>query len=323
VSLGAKPRPYYKQVALHVPSELEHAFPYRLLRVGREQYTDSYPRFRGRVMDVHHLVYVEQGRGWLRTGSRRDVLSAGSVALLLEGTTNDMGPEPDDPMEITWLVLDGDGLTQLMASVGLTVFRPHVNVGAGPEMRAIFRELRLRETGYVWRVQSLLWAILGRIAMTTGARDMGAPPPAHAAPHVPDDWPGRPVGPPPPAATAETLTCDDPAVARAVDLIRLHFPEPHLHLSHLAAAACLGRTRFIQRFKQATGTSPRQHLERVRMEEARRLLEEGLPVVRVAEMAGFEDPLYFSRRFRAMHGVAPTAYRAVVRGARGTRAAQG
>ena len=97
MSLGAKPRPYYKQVALHVPSELEHAFPYRLLRVGREQYTDAYPLFRGRVMDVHHLVYVEHGRGWLRTGSRRDVLGPGSVALLVEGTTNDMGPEPDDP----------------------------------------------------------------------------------------------------------------------------------------------------------------------------------------------------------------------------------
>jgi AraC-like DNA-binding protein len=311
-------RPYYKQVALHVPSDLEHGFPYRLLRVGREQYTARYPLFRNRLMDVHHLVYVEQGRGWLQTGGYRGPLVPGSVAALCAGTRNDMGPDPEDPMEITWLVLEGDGFPRLVASAGLVPARPCAVIGAAPEPRAIFRELRRGQPGYIWRAQALFWALLARIAAATGSATMGRPPAAADRPVVPVDAPGRPIGPPPVVTGAEALACDDPAIARAIELARVHLQEPDLRLHHLARAASLGRSQFTQRFRRATGVSPRRYLERLRMEEARRMLEldDALPVARVAQLAGFDDPLYFSRRFRAMHGVSPSAYRAVARGGR-------
>ena len=120
MSLGSKPRPYYKMVALHVPSELEHAFPYRLLRVGREQYSEHYPTFRRRLMDSHHLVYVEQGRGRLETGGYRGALLAGTVAFLCAGTVNNMAPEPEDPLEITWLAVE-QFLPCIVAGALLTV----------------------------------------------------------------------------------------------------------------------------------------------------------------------------------------------------------
>jgi AraC family transcriptional regulator, arabinose operon regulatory protein len=315
VSLGLKSRPYYKQVALHVPSEIEHALPYQLLRVGREQYTDTYPVFTDRVMDVHHLVYAEQGQGWLETAGRRMGLVPGSIVLLPEGTVNNMGPVVGDPMEITWLVMTGAGLGQVAASAGLTEAEPHAAIGTASEPRAIFRELRLAEPGHIWRAHSLLWALLARVAVATGSRDMG---PAPMVFTVPNDHPGRPVGPPEVAVSPDSLFCDDPAVLRAIELARLHFREPSLRVSHLVAAASFGRSRFNQRFRLATGTSPRRHLELVRMEEARRLLEGDVPVGRVAELCGFEDPLYFSRRFRALHGVPPIAYRNISRGAHPT-----
>jgi AraC-like DNA-binding protein len=313
MTLGLKSRPYYKQVALHVPSEAEHALPFQLLRVGREQYTATYPVFYDRLMDVHHLLYVEQGQGWLESGGRRTLFVPGSIALLRQGTVNNMGPRADDPMEITWLVMTGEGLERVAWSAGLTPEAPHAAIGTASEPRAIFRELRLAEPGHIWRAHSLLWALLARIAVATGSRDMG-PSPAATIP-VPPDHPGRPVGPPPVAVSPDSLACDDPAVLRALELVRLHFRESSLRLSHLVAAASFGRSRFIQRFRRATGTSPRRHLELVRMEEARRLLEGDVPVGRVAERCGFDDPLYFSRRFRALHGVAPSAYRTVSRGA--------
>ena len=311
-------RSYFKQVALHVPSELEYAFPYRILRAGREQYTDRYPVFRRRLMEVHHLVYVEQGYGRLATGDYRGFLAPGSIAALCADTVNDLGPRPDDPMEITWLVVEGTGFPRVAASVGLTVSRPHATIGVAPEPRAIFRELRGAEPGHIWRVQSLFWALLARIALATGRRDMGPPPsaapPVQATPDLPD-LPGRPVGPPPTVPPAEALTADDPAVARAVELARLHLGEPDLRVAHLAGAARLGRSRFVERFRRATGASPRLYLELLRMEEARRWLEDGAPVARAARLAGFADPLYFSRRFRALHGVPPSAYAGVALGA--------
>lgn len=316
VNAGTRHRPYYKLVALHVPSEPEYGLPYRLLRVGREQYTDRYPLFRRRLMDVHHLVYVEQGHGRLRTGSYHGPLGPGSLALLCNGTLNDMGPDVDDPMEITWLVMAGDGFEGLMANAGLTPARPHAVIGEAPEPRAIFRELRRLQPGSIWRAHSLFWALLARLAVVTGRPALGPPPPAAEPPELPPDAPGRPIGPPPVVSGTEALACDDEPVARAIELARLHLRVSDLRLGHLAQVAGLGRSRFVQRFRRVTGVSPMRYLERLRMEEARRRLEEDLPVNRVAQLTGFDDPLYFSRRFRAMHGVSPSAYRAVTRGAR-------
>jgi AraC-like DNA-binding protein len=321
MSAGERQPAYYKQVALHVPSEIEYRFPYRLLRAGREQYTADYPTFRRRTMDVHHLVYIERGGGYLKTGSYRGELAAGSVAALFAGTVNDMGPHPDDPMEITWLVLAGEGFRPLMASAGLSVARPCVAIGEATEPRAIFRELRRRQPGAMWHVQSLLWAFLARIAVASGSRGLGDPP--SATPIItPPDLPGRPIAPPPPVSETDALACDDAAVSRAIEAAHMHLREPDLRLDHLAHAAGLGRSRFAQRFRQVTGTSPMRYLERVRMEEARRRLEEDTPVARAAQLAGFDDALYFSRRFRTLHGLTPSAYRAVVRGARSDRTAR-
>jgi AraC-like DNA-binding protein len=268
------------------------------------------------VLDEHHLLYVEQGHGWLEYGGYRGALSAGAVAALCLGVAHDLRPRPDDPLEITWVVLAGAGFERLAAHAGLTRARPCVPIGSAPEPRAIFRELRQALPGCVWRAHALLWALLARIAAATGSAGLGAPPPSATQPKTVPDAPGRPIGPPPAVPDSEALAADDPAIARAIDVARMHLREPDLRLDHLARAASLGRSRFGQRFRRATGLPPRQYLERLRMEEARRLLEEDLPVTRVAELAGFEDPLYFSRRFRALHGVAPTAYRAVAHGAR-------
>src|SRR5205085_550915 len=111
------------------------------------------------------------------------------------------------------------------------------------------------------------------IAAATGNAGLGDPPPAARA-ALPADLPGRPIVPPPPVLDNDALACDDAAIARAIEAARMHLREPELRLDHLARAAYLGRSRFVQRFRRATGISPMRYLERLRMEEARRRLEE-------------------------------------------------
>jgi transcriptional regulator GlxA family with amidase domain len=157
--------------------------------------------------------------------------------------------------------------------------------------------------------------LLARIATASGSVGLGDPPTTTERPSLPIDLPGRPITPPLVPGDA-VLAGADQAIAQAIELTRLHLRESDLRLSHLARAASLGRSRFVQRFRLATGVSPMRYVDALRMEEARRLLEEDLAVARVAHLCGFEDPLYFSRRFRAVHGVAPSVYQAVARGAR-------
>ncbi|RKN79207.1 AraC family transcriptional regulator [Paenibacillus ginsengarvi] len=63
--------------------------------------------------------------------------------------------------------------------------------------------------------------------------------------------------------------------------------------------------------KRHTGMSPLEYLRHVRIERARRLLEqpEELTVRQIAEMVCIPDPNYFSRLFRKETGVSPAVYR--------------
>jgi len=55
------------------------------------------------------------------------------------------------------------------------------------------------------------------------------------------------------------------------------------------------------------GTTPQRFAERLRLDHARHLLERtNLSVSEVAAEVGFDDPFYFSRRFKRAFGKAPS-----------------
>ncbi len=84
-----------------------------------------------------------------------------------------------------------------------------------------------------------------------------------------------------------------------------------LRISTLSARAGMSPAHFFSLFKRATGNSPIAFLTRVRMRHARELLEQTpLTVKEVARSIGYRDPLYFSRIFKSVHGVAPGIWRA-------------
>jgi LacI family transcriptional regulator len=67
---------------------------------------------------------------------------------------------------------------------------------------------------------------------------------------------------------------------------------------------------FHTHFKRATGLTPGEAIQRRQMEEARRLLTGTLlSVTRVAEQCGFGGSSDFARRFRAIEGASPSAFR--------------
>lgn len=60
-----------------------------------------------------------------------------------------------------------------------------------------------------------------------------------------------------------------------------------------------------RRFKQVTGLTLRQQRDVLRLEKAKRLLSQGLPVAEAALGAGFEDANYFARWFKRQTGLPP------------------
>lgn len=92
------------------------------------------------------------------------------------------------------------------------------------------------------------------------------------------------------------LMADDPARQwRMADLAdELHTSIPYLH----------------RLFTRDVGTPPMTWLARIRSEQvATMLIGTDLPITEIGSAAGWPDPNYFSRRFRALSGTTPTEYR--------------
>jgi AraC-like DNA-binding protein len=98
-------------------------------------------------------------------------------------------------------------------------------------------------------------------------------------------------------------------IEQSIAFMTRHFNQP-LHVARLAKAAHISPSHFFVLFKRWTGFSPIDYLIRLRMREACRLLgSTALSVKEIAAEMGYEDPFYFSRVFKAVHGLAPTDYR--------------
>jgi AraC-like DNA-binding protein len=89
---------------------------------------------------------------------------------------------------------------------------------------------------------------------------------------------------------------------------RLHAP---LDVAQLASFANLSPSHYTALFKRLLGASPRAYFQRLRLHRAARLLLTTRHSIKtVAAVMGYDDPLYFSRVFRRVHGVSPSEYRA-------------
>jgi AraC family transcriptional regulator len=85
-----------------------------------------------------------------------------------------------------------------------------------------------------------------------------------------------------------------------------------LTLVELAEAARLSPTHFARRFKATTGAAPHQHVMRLRLQRAQRLLREtSRSIAQVAFDCGFAHQGHLTRVFTRMAGITPAAFRRI------------
>jgi transcriptional regulator GlxA family with amidase domain len=98
-------------------------------------------------------------------------------------------------------------------------------------------------------------------------------------------------------------------VQKTLAFARQHLDQP-LSNERLAAVACLCPRQFTRVFRNETGLSPAKVVEKLRLEKAKFLLEQGrLSVEVVAREAGFGDRERMRRAFLRVFGQSPQAFR--------------
>jgi len=101
----------------------------------------------------------------------------------------------------------------------------------------------------------------------------------------------------------------DPRITWAGEHLHQRLHEP-VAIAALAALVNLSPSRFRHLFTLQTGVGPALYLRRLRLRRARLLIERTfLSVKEVMGLVGYSDPSHFSRDFRRMHGVSPSALR--------------
>jgi transcriptional regulator GlxA family with amidase domain len=117
-----------------------------------------------------------------------------------------------------------------------------------------------------------------------------------------------------------SLRHGDAAVLKAQQWIAGHFAEA-LTVPALAGQAGLGERTFLRRFKAATGDTPTAYLQRVRVDQARELLQlSDRAFGDIAWQLGYEDAGAFRKIFQRTVGIAPGEYRRRFAPRRGERA---
>lgn len=98
-------------------------------------------------------------------------------------------------------------------------------------------------------------------------------------------------------------------LAAAADYIEAHIDQK-LTVALLAAHTGLSISRLERLFKSVLNMSPLQMIQKMRLERALSLLKESdYPVVEIAVMCGYTDHSAFSRQFKQLTGLPPSAFR--------------
>lgn len=105
----------------------------------------------------------------------------------------------------------------------------------------------------------------------------------------------------------------DSVVRCAEEWLAKHYDEPHAVASAVKACGIPERS-LKRRFKVATGITLMAHVQNLRIEEAKRLLETGrVSVDEISALVGYDNPAFFRRLFRRSTGLMPGAYRRMFR----------
>jgi AraC family transcriptional regulator, arabinose operon regulatory protein len=101
----------------------------------------------------------------------------------------------------------------------------------------------------------------------------------------------------------------DPRVQKILEMLSHQLAEP-LNVAEIARSLALSPSRVAHLFKEETGESIMATLLRLRMSQARRLLEfTNRPVNEIARSVGFQSSFHFSRQFKSTYGLSPQIYR--------------
>jgi transcriptional regulator GlxA family with amidase domain len=106
----------------------------------------------------------------------------------------------------------------------------------------------------------------------------------------------------------QAQTAAETPFVELIDWMQAHLDQP-LDVPALAARAGLSERSFYRKFTESTGKTPAHFVESLRVDAARTLLTQGLPLKAIAGKVGLRSSARLGQAFERRFGMAPTLFR--------------
>ena len=98
-------------------------------------------------------------------------------------------------------------------------------------------------------------------------------------------------------------------ISKAKHAVKININKEYYSIVEFASDLSMSRSNLCKRMKEVTGLSPTEFITNCKLRIALNLLAEcKLSVKEIAYSTGFNDPKYFSRRFKKEFGITPKEY---------------
>ena len=97
-----------------------------------------------------------------------------------------------------------------------------------------------------------------------------------------------------------------------VNQIEEIFTDPEADITSLLRQSGYSEDYIRSRFRQITGKTPVEFATSLRIDHAKNMLDiygREYSITQISAQCGFSDPVYFSKRFKAIVGISPAEYR--------------
>ncbi|TYP79162.1 helix-turn-helix transcriptional regulator [Paenibacillus methanolicus] len=262
------------------PTEFEKAGAAWPIRIGMNIAKPHY-HIGPRISPYYYLIFVLEGEGEFRQSGGEYLLAAGDLFCLFPQVTHEYWTNPLKRLRKLFFAFEGKGALSLLARAGLTPQRPHASGGATNEASALAEELRRLAAESGGGSDLLRLSLFLRIFDALSLR----------------------------SASYSVSAGQDTWLQNGRAYLDIHYAED-IAIERVAAAVGVERSHFTKMFRHAYGMPPMQYLLRLRMNEARLLLEQtGYTVADIARSVGYPDLFSFSKAFKKHAGISPKSYR--------------
>ena len=273
----------FAQFLYYTPGHLDREGQLWPVRAGRSIAKPNY-RVGPKRIECFSLHLVLGGRVQFEYAGQRTELQKNDLFCLFPNQTYYYSQLPSEsPLQLNWLALDGDRVRSLLELAGLTEARPYL-------LKAITS--RIRDT-----IESILQALAGMDGWQPSlSLELQALICALFAELVPEAAEGH---------TAEPAGW----IRECIDFMELHATEG-ITVQQVADFAGVHRSHFSSVFADQVGMPPQKYLQKIRMDKARRLLNDtDATVTEIALSLGYPNLYTFTRAFKSYHKLSPQATR--------------